>query len=207
MSQWRFPAATRQLLTALLLLFLGTSHASATAPTNDDPYPIVEMETSMGTIVVELDAIRAPLTVAHFLQLVQTGSYSNTLFHRVIPGFVVQGGGLDPNKQALPEGPMVVNESGNGLTNSAGTIAMARTNDPHSATRQFYFNVGDNPSLNPSARRWGYTVFGRIVEGEDVLEQISKVPTQFDPQLNWPDVPVEPVILKQVRIRQGDRPQ
>lgn len=186
------------LRTLMLGLLLVANLALASA--DDDLFPVVVMETSKGTIKVELNRRSAPLTVAHFLELVKSGAYDNTIFHRVIKEFVIQGGGLDSHKVKLADGQPVVNESGNGLSNIVGTIAMARQNDPHSATRQFYFNIGDNANLDPQPGRWGYTVFGQVSEGMEVLTAISEVPTTVDPLLGWPDVPVEAVILKRVYI-------
>ncbi|PMG39424.1 peptidylprolyl isomerase, partial [Shewanella sp. 10N.286.52.B9] len=143
------------------VLALSTMVAQAAVDIQPDTlYPKVEFDTSMGKVVVELDRTRAPLTVDNFLTYVVKGDYDNTIFHRVIADFVVQGGGLTSEFEELPSLDPIVNESGNGLSNAMGTIAMARDNDPHSATRQFYFNVGDNKNLNPSKRRWGYAVFG-----------------------------------------------
>ncbi|WP_371931131.1 peptidylprolyl isomerase [Shewanella sp. ULN5] len=177
------------------------SHAQAAVDIQPDTlYPKVAFDTSMGKIVVELDRTRAPRTVDNFLTYVVKGEYNNTIFHRVIAEFVVQGGGLTPALAELPSTDPVVNESGNGLSNGLGTIAMARDNDPHSATRQFYFNVGDNKKLDPSKRRWGYAVFGEVVEGMDVLEAISLVPTAHNKTLNWPDVPVNQVILNKATL-------
>ena len=158
-------------------------------------YPKVEFDTTMGKVIVELDRTRAPLTVDNFLTYVVKGDYDNTIFHRVIADFVVQGGGLTSELEELKSMDPIVNESGNGLSNSMGTIAMARDNDPHSATRQFYFNVGDNKNLNPSKRRWGYAVFGEVVEGMAVLEAMSYTPTAHNAQLNWPDFPIKEVKL------------
>ncbi|PMG70602.1 peptidylprolyl isomerase [Shewanella sp. 10N.286.51.B7] len=163
-------------------------------------YPKVEFDTTMGKVVVELDRTRAPITVDNFLTYVVQGDYDNTLFHRVIADFVVQGGGLNPQLEEGPSMDPIVNESGNGLSNSVGTIAMARDNDPHSATRQFYFNVGDNKNLNPSKRRWGYAVFGEVIEGMAVLEAMSYAPTMTNPELNWPDFPVKEIKLNKATL-------
>lgn len=183
------------------LTFLCISHSSLAIDIQPDTlYPQVEFDTSLGKIVVELDRTRAPITVDNFLTYVVKGEYDNTIFHRVISDFVVQGGGLNPKLDELPAGKPIVNESGNGLTNSMGTIAMARDNDPHSATRQFYFNVTDNTKLDPSKRRWGYAVFGEIIEGKPVLEAMAVVETTTNPKLNWPDVPVTPIILKSAKL-------
>ncbi|MFQ6372165.1 peptidylprolyl isomerase [Shewanella sp. YIC-542] len=163
-------------------------------------YPQVALETTMGTIVVELDRSRAPLTVDNFLTYVVRGDYDNTIFHRVINNFVVQGGGYTPQLQPLAEDKPVVNESGNGLSNSMGTLAMARESAPHSATRQFYFNVADNRKLDPSPKRWGYAVFGEVTEGLQVLQQMAQVATGPNAALQWDDVPLSPIILKKARL-------
>ncbi|MGI1986612.1 peptidylprolyl isomerase [Shewanella glacialipiscicola] len=183
------------------LLFLGISFNSFALDIQaDNLYPRVEFETSLGKIVVELDRTRAPITVDNFLTYVVKGEYDNTIFHRVISDFVVQGGGLNPKFEELPAGKPIANESGNGLTNSIGTIAMARENEPHSATRQFYFNVADNTKLDPSKRRWGYAVFGDVIEGRLILEAMAIVETGTNRKLNWPDVPVTPIILKTAKL-------
>lgn len=166
----------------------------------DNLYPRVKFTTSMGEMVVELDRWRAPVTVEHFLQHVVSGSYNNTLFHRVVDNFVVQGGGYEADWTPLPEGDTVINESGNGLPNRFGTIAMARQQDPHSARRQFYFNTNDNDSLNPNPRRWGYAVFGRVIENEALLREMMGVETDFNEEANFPDVPVEPLVLISVEL-------
>ncbi|QFU23990.1 peptidyl-prolyl cis-trans isomerase [Shewanella eurypsychrophilus] len=163
-------------------------------------YPQVELDTSMGKIVIELDRTRAPITVDNFLTYVVSGHYDNTLFHRVIADFVVQGGGLDLKQEEKPYEAPIINESGNGLSNSFGTIAMARENDPHSATSQFYFNVADNERLDPSSRRWGYAVFGEITQGEEVLNAMAAVVTEHNNKLDWPDFPVKDVILKKATL-------
>lgn len=186
---------------ATCLLLLASISANAEVDIQKDTlYPQVELDTSMGKIVVELDRTRAPLTVDNFLAYVVKGEYDNTIFHRVIAEFVVQGGGLTPKLEERPSLKPVVNESGNGLSNALGTIAMARDNDPHSATRQFYFNMGDNKKLDPSKRRWGYTVFGEVTKGMDVLKAISLMPTEHNSTLNWPDFPVKTVILKEATL-------
>lgn len=183
-----------------LALMLSSQVAFALDIQENTLYPRVKLETSMGDIVVELDRTRAPITVDNFLTYVVKGDYDNTLFHRIIPEFVVQGGGLNPKYEELPAAKPIVNESGNGLSNSMGTIAMARDNNPHSATRQFYFNVGENERLDPSSRRWGYAVFGEVESGMEVLEAMSVVATDYNTTLGWPDVPVTPVILKKATL-------
>jgi cyclophilin family peptidyl-prolyl cis-trans isomerase len=159
----------------------------------------VRIETSLGDIVVELDPIRAPLTVQNFLQYVVEDQYTGTIFHRVTPGFLVQGGGYTADMTLKPAERTVVNESGNGLSNLRGTIAMARTNEPHAATCQFYFNVADNPDLDPIPSRWGYAVFGRVVEGMEVVDQINSVPTGPGGEFAR-DVPAEPVLIERIEL-------
>ncbi|NNE06780.1 MAG: peptidyl-prolyl cis-trans isomerase [Xanthomonadales bacterium] len=166
----------------------------------DNLFPTVRMETSLGDVVVELNRMRAPATVNNFLGYVLDGSYDGTIFHRVISGFVVQGGGYGPDFSERGVNAPVLNESGNGLQNDMGTIAMARFDDPHSATRQFYFNLGDNSSLDPNSRNWGYTVFGTVLEGRDVLESMAEVTTDYSEALGATDVPVDPLILIRVSI-------
>ena len=141
---------------------------------------MVILHTSQGNITLELDAVRAPKTVANFLDYVRAGHFSNTLFHRVIDGFVIQGSGFTPDFQPTPTGAPIENEAGNRLKNQRYTVAMARTNDPHSATAQFFINVADNDFLNHRSRDangWGYCVFGRVVAGTDVVDRIKDVPT------------------------------
>lgn len=192
-----------RLLPMLLVTLLGWL-ASPTAQAEiqpNNPFPRVKMVTSMGDIVVELNRIKAPLTVANFLQYVEIGSYDNTVFHRIIPEFVVQGGGFDAEFNPKPERAAVVNESGNGMSNVLGTIAMARGSDPHSATRQFYFNVADNVSLDPSSKRWGYAVFGWVIEGEEVLQKMAALETTMAHEITgYPDVPLEPPVLIRIDV-------
>jgi peptidyl-prolyl cis-trans isomerase A (cyclophilin A)/peptidyl-prolyl cis-trans isomerase B (cyclophilin B) len=164
--------------------------------------PRVELKTSMGTVVVELDPDKAPLTVDNFLQYVKDRHYDGTAFHRVIPGFMVQGGGYGPDFSEKPTRKPVRNEASNGLRNDVGTIAMARTNDPHSATAQFFINVANNESLNfryPTQEGYGYCVFGKVVKGMDVVNRIVKVPTGTGPG-GHRDVPVKPVIIESARL-------
>lgn len=165
----------------------------------DNYYPKVKLITSMGEFVVELDRRKAPITVNNFLKYVDLRSYEDTIFHRVIPGFVVQGGGYTAEFEPKPALGTIFNESGNGLKNETYTIAMARQNDPHSATRQFYFNMRDTPSLDPG-RNWGYAVFGYVAEGSEVLDAISAVETHYSMNLRAPDVPIEAVMLLKAEI-------
>ncbi len=162
-------------------------------------YPKVAFETSMGTIVVELDRVRAPITVDNFLTYVVSGEYNNTIFHRVIADFIVQGGGYDENFTIKKVNDNIVNESGNGLKNTFGTIAMAKQSRPHTANRQFFFNVADNDSLDPG-RRWGYTVFGIVVEGEEVLTKMAAVKTDYHQEMAWQDVPVQAIVIHKAKL-------
>ncbi|GAB4345244.1 MAG: peptidylprolyl isomerase [Gammaproteobacteria bacterium] len=172
-------------------------------PAGAAPKPQVRLSTTLGDIVVELDMERAPQTVNNFLTYLQYGSYNGTIFHRVIPGFVIQGGGFTPDFRRVPTQAPVHNESRGGLSNRTGTIAMARTRDPHSATSQFYINLRDNTSLDygggadPSG--WGYTVFGRVIEGMDVVQRIAAVPTGSGGPFRR-DVPREAVVLKEATL-------
>jgi len=195
---------TRHYIFALLSLFVSATVLGATKDDGshvqpDNYYPRVKFETTMGDIVVELDRRRAPITVNNFLRYVDKRAYEDTIFHRIVPGFVVQGGGYTADFNGKSNFPDIFNESGNGLTNDLHTIAMARQNDPHTANRQFFFNVNDNSSLNPG-RDWGYAVFGVIVEGEDVVDAMSEVETEYSLRLNANNVPIEPIIIKKVIV-------
>jgi peptidyl-prolyl cis-trans isomerase A (cyclophilin A) len=167
----------------------------------DNMFPIVKLETSMGEIEVELNRMRAPASVNNFLRYVLEGEYDGTIFHRVMPGFVVQGGGYTKDIEEKTMHANVLNESGNGLKNITGSIAMARYDDPHSASRQFYFNMNDNASLDPGSRNWGYTVFGEVVSGMDVLQAISDVETGYSEDLDAEDVPVKQVLLIRASVQ------
>jgi cyclophilin family peptidyl-prolyl cis-trans isomerase len=161
----------------------------------------VIMETSMGTIVLELNEQKAPKTVENFLDYVRDDFYEGTVFHRVIDGFMIQGGGFTQDFQQKPTRAPILNEADNGLKNTRGTIAMARTADPHSATAQFFINVTDNPFLDhPNPDGWGYTVFGRVVEGMDVVDAIARVPTTS--RQGHQNVPVESVVIENVEVRE-----
>lgn len=163
--------------------------------------PVVVMETSMGEIQIELDKSKAPATVENFLQYVNDRFYDGTLFHRVVPGFVIQGGGFDAGMREKPARPAIVNEAKNGLTNEAGTLAMARTPDPDSATAQFFINTANNTRLNhkdDTTQGFGYAVFGRVVKGMDVVKQIEGVKTKTVGE--YENVPVTPVVIKSARV-------
>ena len=163
--------------------------------------PVVELETSMGNITIELNEEKAPKTVENFLNYVKSGQYEGTIFHRIIDGFMIQGGGMDAQMNEKPTNKPVENEADNGLKNDKGTIAMARTQDPHSATSQFFVNVKDNDFLNhtgKNAQGWGYTVFGKVTSGMDVIEKMRGVPTgRFGMHA---DVPKTPVTINSAKI-------
>jgi len=162
---------------------------------------MVNLHTNHGIITIELDAERAPETVRNFLAYVESEHYANTVFHRVISGFMVQGGGFEPGMKQKPTQPPVKNEADNGLKNERYTLAMARTSDPHSASAQFFINVSDNAFLNhsaPTPQGWGYCVFGRVVEGQDVVDKITAVKTgNRGPHA---DVPVEDVMIERAEV-------
>ncbi len=157
----------------------------------------VQVVTSMGNFTIELNAERAPLTVAHFLKYVDQGYYSGTIFHRVITNFVIQGGGFgtDYKNKGTPE--TIVNESGNGLTNVRGTVGLARPASPHAGDVQFYINLYDNSALDPSSARWGYAVFGTVVQGMDVVDRIGNVATGAVGPFKE-DAPIVPVVIQRI---------
>ncbi len=162
---------------------------------------MVKLHTSFGVITLELDAEKAPATVANFLQYVNDGFYNGTVFHRVIDNFMIQGGGFTPGMQQKPTRDTIQNEAGNGLKNDKYTIAMARTPDPHSATAQFFINVANNDFLNFTAANsqgWGYCVFGKVVEGTDVVDQIKRVKTGVSGFHR--DVPQEDVVIEKAEV-------
>lgn len=164
--------------------------------------PRVELKTSMGSIVIELFPDKAPATVENFLRYVKDGHYDGTVFHRVIPKFMVQGGGFTPELREKAARKPVRNEADNGLKNTVGTVAMARTPDPHSATAQFFINVADNDFLNfraPTQDGYGYCVFGKVVKGMNVVESITKVATGPGPPPHR-DVPLKPVVIERARL-------
>mgnify|MGYP003945219071 FL=1 len=180
-------------------LTLGSAVVAAAPATALDPTPHVALKTSMGEIVLELDQEKAPKSVANFLQYVKSGYYKGTVFHRVIDGFMIQGGGFDKNmKQKATKAP-VQNEAQNGLQNVTYSIAMARTGDPHSATAQFFINVNDNGALDyPGRDGFGYTVFGKVIKGMDVVDKIKAVPVaDKGPHQN---VPVTPVVIESATL-------
>lgn len=185
----------------LITLFLGLVCSSALAADKVPLHPYIEIETTEGSIVLELDGKQAPLTVVHILGLVDSGFYDGTIFHRVIPGFMAQAGAHTPGMKLKETDDTIPNESGNGLSNLRGTIAMARTGDPHSANSQFFINAADNnrldPRKTPGSGSWGYTVFGVVIEGMDVVDKIVSV--QTGPQGPFAsDVPIVPIVIKKM---------
>ena len=187
-----------------MALFASLTLGSA-ALTNAAPQPLpqalphVSLHTSMGVIVLELDQQKAPLTVANFLQYVNSGHYKGTIFHRVIDGFMIQGGGFDRNMVQKPVNAPIKNEAKNGLRNRTYSIAMARTGDPHSATAQFFINVGDNAALDyPGRDGFGYTVFGRVIKGMDVVDKIKAL--AVGDAGSHQNVPTSPVIIESATL-------
>jgi len=184
--------------------WLASAQQAETTPSNpfEKELPTVIIHTAQGDIKVELYEDQAPETVRNFLDYARKGHYDGTIFHRVIPGFMIQGGGFDAELEQKPTEAPITNEADNGLSNERGTLAMARTNDPDSATAQFFINVVDNPALDhrgkQSGRTWGYAVFGRVIEGMEVVDEIRFVPTEA--RGPHQDVPAEPVVIERVEI-------
>lgn len=192
---------TLALLATITLMACITFSQGLTAQAN----PQAVMHTSMGDIQLELYAEKAPVTVANFISYAKNGFYDGTIFHRVIGNFMIQGGGFTPDMQKKATGEPIRNEASNGISNTRGTISMARTNDPHSATAQFFINVGNNANLDfkgeENSRNWGYAVFGRVISGMDVVDAIRAVSTQT--VMQHADVPVEPVTIDNIEIIDG----
>ncbi len=168
--------------------------------------PKVEIKTNLGNIVLELNQEKAPKTVDNFLQYVKSGAYNGTIFHRVIDGFMIQGGGYDADMKQKPVRAPIKNEATNGLKNERGTVAMARTGDPHSATAQFFINVADNVFLNHVSpeQNWGYAVFAKVVDGIDVVDKIKSVKTGDKAYMQ--NVPLEPVVIQSVKLLPEAKP-
>lgn len=200
MHTHRLPAALFGVIAALSL-FGGLSSRPAQAQNAAPSAPRVKVETSRGNFVIELDVQRAPLTVANFLDYVKAGHYTDTVFHRVIGNFVIQGGGFDLKYVEKPTRPTIPNESGNGLSNRRGSVGLARTGDPHSGSSQFYVNLADNAALDPQPSRWGYAVFGRVVEGMEIVDDIGAAATGPVGPFER-DAPLQPIVIKQVAILQ-----
>jgi cyclophilin family peptidyl-prolyl cis-trans isomerase len=198
----------KQLLLSLALLGMICLHPSVAAEKAADPKPApkpasaayspqIQVFTSMGNFTIELNAERAPLTVANILAYVDAGHYSNTLIHRAVANFVIQGGGFNADYTAKAATLKVPNESGNGLSNVRGTVGLARTSDPHGGNAQFYVNLNDNAALDPNATRWGYAVFGRVIDGMDVVDRIGNVPTGAHGAIKE-ETPIKPVVILKI---------
>jgi peptidyl-prolyl cis-trans isomerase A (cyclophilin A) len=185
----------------LCVAVVGLCLATATAVTAAEPAdgPVVVLDTTAGPITVQLDRAKAPITVDNFLKYVDSGFFDGLIFHRVIPDFMIQGGGMDAQFREKPTGSPIRNESGNGLSNRRGTIAMARTNDPNSATAQFYINLKDNTPLDSAGG--GYAVFGRVIAGMDVVDRIAQVKTGTRGPHD--DVPLESIVIKSAKRKPG----
>ena len=187
----------------LLALLFGAALTAGLANAQEEEIvstdPRVNVVTSAGSFVIELDVDRAPLTVENFLAYAREGHYDGTVFHRVIQGFVAQAGGYTGDFQLKPAERMVVNEAGNGLSNLRGTVGLARTSDPHSGNAQFYINLVDNLDLNPRPTRWGYAVFGTVVEGMEVVDEIGHVPTGANATFER-NVPVQNIVIERIEV-------
>ncbi len=190
-------------MVSLLALFLASTPSVMAAGA---PNQKVELKTNQGVIIVELSAEKAPGSVKNFLKYVKDGFYNGLIFHRVIDGFMIQGGGFNPKMVEKKTRAKIQNEAKNGLKNDKGTLAMARTGDPHSATSQFYINLSDNAFLNnPGQDGWGYAVFGKVVEGMDVVEKIGKVKTGTANGMG--DVPLEAIIIEKATLLNATKPK
>ena len=197
----------KQLFLTLALLGIVCLHPSIAAEKAADPKapakpasaahaPQIQVFTSMGNFTIELNAERAPLTVANILAYVDAGHYTNTLIHRVVANFVIQGGGFNVDYSPKAATLKVPNESGNGLSNVRGTVGLARTADPHGGNAQFYVNLNDNAALDPNATRWGYAVFGRVTDGMDVVDKIGNVATGKHGAID--ETPLKPIVILKV---------
>lgn len=190
----------KQLFRSLILASAATLFSFSASAGGDNPR--VQLQTNMGNITVELDAKAAPNSVANFIKYVEDGTYNGTIFHRVISDFMIQGGGFAPDYNQKKTRAQIKNEANNGLKNLRGTVAMARTNDPHSATTQFFINTVDNGFLDytaPTMQGWGYAVFGKVVEGMDTVDKIRAVPTGRGGPFPS-DVPKEKVIINKATV-------
>jgi cyclophilin family peptidyl-prolyl cis-trans isomerase len=186
---------------AVLYVVAFAAAAACGETTQESEVPVVVMETSKGTLRIELLPEVAPITVANFLEYVESGFYDGLIFHRIVPGFVIQGGGYEPDMVKRPTRDAIQNESDNGVPNTRGTLSMARTNAAHSATSQFFINLVDNGALDYGGRpnqTWGYAVFARVIEGMEVVDEIARV--QTGQRGGMGDVPVEPVVIQKAYI-------
>ncbi len=189
------------LFLGLLLCFNAQAATDSKPSAQKGKHNMVKLHTNHGDITIELDAEKAPATVKNFLDYAGSGFYNGTIFHRVIDGFMIQGGGFEPGMKQKKVNAPIKNEAANGLKNDTYTVAMARTSDPHSATAQFFINVNNNSSLNHRGQdSWGYAVFGKVVEGKEVVDAIRKVKTGF--RSGFQDVPQEDVIITKAEVMQ-----
>ena len=190
----------------VLVLSVVTQFAFATCPTKeiypDAHYPELTIETNLGNVVIELDRGRAPLTVNRFLHYVKNQAYDNNLVHRVVANYVVQTGAFKTDFSAVASCGKLFNESGNGLSNDRGTLAMARYDDPHSAGTSFYINLKNNDNLNPNKKSWGYTVFGYVVSGMEVIDLMAQGKTGYSAEIEATDVPEKTITIKKVSLNQ-----
>ena len=186
----------KSLTLCLSLLFSSLSFAAANSVTNENVNVLIE--TNYGNFTVKLNQRKAPITVKNFLDYVESGFYSKTIFHRVISGFMIQGGGFTKSMDKLPTNAPIRNEAANGLHNNRGTIAMARTKDPHSASSQFFINVANNNFLDYSSKDMGYTAFGKVIEGMDVVDKIAAVKTIKRNMQK--DIPLDPVVIEKITV-------
>jgi cyclophilin family peptidyl-prolyl cis-trans isomerase len=187
------------LLCLLLTPQLAAAQDAAAPAAATNLAPKVRVVTNAGNFVIELDRGRAPMTVEAFLGYVTSGFYNGVIFHRVVAGFIAQAGGYTPDMMPKAVTKNVVNESGNGLSNLRATVGFARTNDPHSGTSQFYVNLADNIDLNPRPTRWGYAVFGKVIEGMEVVDDIGHRPTAGGGPFDR-NVPVDPIIIDRIEV-------
>jgi peptidyl-prolyl cis-trans isomerase A (cyclophilin A) len=185
------------LAAALGLPSFAADPAPSTTAVKTAPPTQVQVFTSMGNFTIELNAERAPLTVAQFLKYVDQGFYSGTIFHRAIPNFIIQGGGYDSDYKLKGSPSKIFNESGNGLTNQRGTVGLARPPEPHGGDVQFFVNINDNAALDPNQTRWGYAVFGKVVQGMEVVDQISTVSTGARGPFKE-NAPLKPVVIEKI---------
>ena len=194
----------RGTLILAVVLMAGLIFGAGASARAQRSHPLVKLETSMGDITLELYPDKAPVTVANFLEYVKAGFFNGTIFHRVINGFMIQGGGLDAQLNKKPTRAPIKNEADNGLTNDAYTVAMARTGDPNSATAQFFISVANNTFLNHTAKTpqgWGYAVFGKVVKGKEVVDKIKAVPTTT--RDSYENVPQNPVTINKATVVQN----
>ena len=183
----------------IILILLPFDIYSQSPTHSDNMKPRVEVSTNVGSFILELDKGRAPLTVENFLKYVNEDFYSGTIFHRVVQGFIAQAGGYDENLDAKEVEVNIINESGNGLSNLRGTVGLARLNSPHSGNTQFYINLSDNLDLNPRPTRWGYTVFGNVVNGMEIVDEIGHVSTSAKGSFER-NVPVDSIIIESIEL-------